>query len=146
MERDGPDSICNRSIHPDNPEGCFRTIMCVIFQGGCGPAERRSFVRLVCWLRTRVTEVKYIDVTVLCQRRSQPRSILVIYTHSLGLQRPSSSRQDRYQTSSSDSFRASSHCRSETSAMGSPYCRGGPSCISHLAVETRHTICVTSRD
>ena len=145
MERDRPNSICNRSIHPDHPEGCFHTVMCVVFQGGCGPAES-GFFGLVCWFCTRVDEVKYIDVTVLCQRWSQLRSVLMIYTNSPGHQRPSSSRQDRYQTSSSDSFRASSHCRSETSETGSPYCRGGPSCISHRAVEMRHTICVTSRD
>jgi hypothetical protein len=144
MERDGPNSICNRSIYPDNSEGCFHTIMCVIFQGGGGPAERSFFgPYLVCWLCTKLVKAEYIDVAVLCQRRSQLRDILVVHINPLGHQRPSSSRQDRCQTSSSDSFRASSHCHSETSAMGSPYCRGGPSCISHRAAETRHTICVT---
>ena len=124
---------------------CFRTIMCVICQGGDGPAERSFFEPyLVCWL-SKFVEAKYIDVALLCQRVSQQRGVLVIHTHSLGHRHPSSSRQDLCQTSSFDSFRASNHCHSEMSAMGSPYCRGGPNCISHHAAETRHTKCAISQ-
>ena len=74
MERDGPDSICNRSIDPDIQKGCFRTIVCVICQGGGGPAERGFFgPYLVSWLCTKLVEAKYIDVALLRQRVTQQR-------------------------------------------------------------------------
>lgn len=73
MERDGPNGICDRSIHRDNSEGCFRTVMCVICQGG-GPAERGFFGPYFgCWLCTELVEAKYIDIAILCQRISQLR-------------------------------------------------------------------------
>ena len=55
-------------------KGCFRTIVCVICQGGGGPAERSFFgPYLVCWLCTKLVEAKYIDVALLRQSLSQQR-------------------------------------------------------------------------
>ncbi len=79
MKHDGPDGICNGSIHIDifsEVEAYSRTVVRVILQGRGRPAER-SFLGpdFICRLRTKLSEVEHIDVTVLYQSGSQLRVV-----------------------------------------------------------------------